>query len=125
MSKTTGWARPWALARPMSEPMVRQGAWYPIVNQGATRKLVVEVRRHHVVLPRHLFEIRDRRPKSFTVVVRGPEDSNPARGTRSDLGRTYAVCPVAGCRVHVAGRPDSLKCPHCGHFGEVAWWETG
>ena len=107
----------------VSDPMLRQGAWYPVVSNGATRT-VLEVSGRRVAVPSDLVEIRPKRPDRFTVVYRPRDSGNPARGTRSDLGRMYAVCPACGSRVRLVGHPRETKCP-CSFRGEIAWWETG
>ena len=125
MSQPVGWARIWAAAPPLNaNPMLRQGVWYPVVSTG-DKRAVVEVRGRRLAVPNEVLEIRDRRPDRFTVVYRPANSANPARGTRADLGRVYAVCPVSGTRVRLIGRPRETKCPACGHRGEIAWWETG
>ncbi|MGH7548490.1 MAG: hypothetical protein ACREMM_09980 [Gemmatimonadales bacterium] len=125
MSKPLGWGRVWAAGPPFdASPMPRQGAWYPIVSTGSTR-IVLEVKGRRVAVPNDLIEIRKQRPERFTVVYRAVNSSNPVLGTRADLGRIYAVCPVSGTRVRLIGHPRETKCPECGHRGEVAWWETG
>jgi len=120
-----GWARPWANARPFSRPMPRAGAWYPVVAESGTDRVVLQIRGKRVAVLRRLLEIREERPTRFTVVVRGATEANPARGSNRDLGRTYAVCPVCGTRIPLPGEPPLLVCGECGHRGEVAYWETG
>lgn len=124
MSEPLGWARLFALARPHTDPMLRQGAWYPIVNHGSSF-VMLDVRERYVMLPRHLVEVRPARPARFTVVYRATLDPNPTRGTRADLGRRYAVCPSCSMRMRLWGEPAEAHCFQCGHEGEVAWWETG
>jgi hypothetical protein len=125
MNPVVGWARVWTAAPPfVTDPRLRQGAWYPIVSAGATRS-VLEIQGRRVAVPSELVEIRPRRPDRFTVVYRPRNGTNPARGTTADLGRMYAVCPVSGSRVRLVGQPRETKCPICGHRGEIAWWETG
>lgn len=125
MTQPLGWARVWVAAQPLDvEPMPRQGAWYPIVSTGATRS-VLEVRGRRIAVPTDCLEIRKQRPERFTVVYRAVNSANPAFGTRADLGRVYAVCPVSGTRLKLIGHPRETKCPECGHRGEIAWWETG
>jgi hypothetical protein len=125
MTQTQSWARVWVAAPPLdADPMPRQGAWYPVINAGATR-VVLDVNGRRVAVPTDLLEIRDRRPERFTVVYRPMYSANPAFGTRDDLGRVYAVCPVSGTRVRLIGRPRETKCSACGFRGEIAWWETG
>lgn len=124
MSKNQIWARAWAIARPKTDPMMRQGAWYPVVN-ASPDFVMVDVRERYVMVPRHLVEVRATRPARFTVVYRAQEDPNPARGTRGDLGRRYAVCPGCSGRLKLVGDPESIQCFRCGHVGDIAWWETG
>ena len=118
-----GWARLWAVARPHTRPMLRTGAWYPVVAQG--EDVVLEVQHREVRVSKHLVELRDDRPRKFTVVCRARDEKNPARGTRRDLGHKYAVCPASGHRIPVKGEPSHLQCPGCGYRAEVAWTETG
>ena len=120
-----GWARPWATARPFSHPTPRAGAWYPIVGEADETRVVLEIRGRKVAVQRGLLEIRADRPNRFTVVSRTLDDTNPVLGTAIDLGRTYAVCPTCGTRVHLFGETKFAVCGECGHRGEVAWWETG
>ena len=103
--------------------MLRHGAWYQVVGE-VDKRLVVLVKERRVAVPRHLLELRDRRPVRFTVVYR-PRGAEPAYGTPGNLGRVYAVCPACSSRQAVAGEPQELGCLRCKHHGEVAWWETG
>lgn len=119
-----GWARLYPVAKPFTSPMLRHGAWYLVVDD-LGKRLVVVVKGRRVAVPRHLLEVRPRRPNRFTVVYRTREEASPAYGTPGNMGRVYAVCPAAGCRVPLVGEPPLLRCPRCGHEGEVAWWETG
>lgn len=120
-----GWARPWAIARPFNRPMPRAGAWYPVLGEAGPDRLILEIRGRRVAVRRHLFEVREERPRTFTVVVRTKDDPNPAHGTAQDVGRQYAVCPACGTRASLAGAPKVIRCAGCGHIGEVAYWETG
>ncbi len=124
MSETLGWARAWATARPLTNPRLRQGAWYPVVGAETTR-VVLEVHGRRVAVPHQFVEIRSHRPERFTVVYRSSAEPNPADGTPADLGRTYVVCPSSGSRLRLIGHPKEIECPTCGHRGEIAWWETG
>jgi hypothetical protein len=125
MNQVAGWARVWTAAPPfVTDPQLRQGAWYPVVSEGSTRS-VLEIHGRRVAVPSEVLEIRPRRPDRFTVVYRPRNAPNPARGTRADLGTTYAVCPASGSRVRLVGHPRETKCPACGHRAEIAWWETG
>lgn len=118
------WARIWVTARPDGSPRVRQGAWYPVLSQGANT-VVLNVDGEPVDLPANLVETRKQSPDRFTVVIRPEEAHNPALGTKKDVGRVYAVCPRSATRIRLWGEPKELECPTCGHRGLVAWWETG
>lgn len=125
MTATTGWARPWAIARPFSRPTPRAGAWYPILGDADEQRVVLQIRGRKVAVLRRLVEIRSERPSRFSVVYRSPHEANPARGTASDLGRRYAVCPSCGSRLPLFHETPALTCGTCQHRGEVAYWETG
>jgi len=119
-----GWARVWPTAHPFARPEPRAGAWYPIVGEASGERVVLEIRGKHVAIQRRLLEIRDERPKVFTVIVRSLDAPAPA-AAGAPISRIYAVCPACGQRVHVLDEQPRAVCPHCGHEAEVAWWETG
>ena len=125
MCKTIGWARLWPVAAARGAPLLRRGAWYPVIRQGVSDTVVLSIDKRNVTVPRYLLEIRKERPTRFTVVYRPEKDPNPVRGTVADLGSRYAVCPSSRSRVRLSARTVQLECRHCGHRGEVAWWETG
>lgn len=124
MSEAQLWGRIWTTARPEGDHRIRQGAWYPVLTRGSSR-IVLDVGGRAVDVPDRLVETRRNQPDRFTVVYRPDESPNPARGTRGDLGRVYAVCPRDATRVRLYGQPEEASCPMCGHSGIVAWWETG
>src|SRR5947207_15749682 len=119
MIQPVGWARVWVAAPPyVSDPMLRQGAWYPVVSNGATRT-VLEVSGRRVAVPSDLVEIRPKRPDRFTVVYRPRDSGNPARGSRSDLARMYAVCPASGSGLQLVLHPPVTRRPTCGFRAEI------
>ncbi len=137
MEQSIGWARIWAAGKREHTDTLRQGAWYPVVGGGATQ-LVLDVSGRRIAVPPDAVEVRPRRPDRFTVVYRTHDDPNPARGTRADVGRVFAVCPMCAYRVRLPKRPqlgtsgtwaadstENATCPNCRHKGVVAWWETG
>lgn len=124
-NQARGWARLYSTSRPFTNPRLRQGVWYPIVDPDLGERVVVQVKERRVAVPQRLLEIRAERPTRFTVVYLARNQPNPAKGTARFLGRKYAVCPACGVRVRLAGEPEQLQCAECGHQGEVAWWETG
>ncbi len=124
-AQVRGWARLYPTARPFTNPRLRQGVWYRVVNPDLGERVVVQVKDRRVAVPKRSLEIRDQRPTRFTVVYLARNEPNPAEGTARFLGRKYAVCPVCAVRVRLAGEPEQVQCAECGHRGEVAWWETG
>jgi hypothetical protein len=120
-----GWARLYPTAHPFTIPRLRQGVWYPVVDPALGERVVVQVKDRRVAVPKKALEIRDKRPTRFTVVVLAKGGPNPAEGTPRFLGRRYVVCPLCGVRVRLGGEPEVMRCPECGHVGEVAYWETG
>ncbi len=137
MQQSIGWARVWTAAKREDADTLRQGAWYPVVSGGATR-VVLDVSGRRVAVPQEAVEVRRRRPDRFTVVYRTRNDPNPAQGTRADVGRVFAVCPMCASRIRLPKRPqlgtsgtwdvssaERTTCPRCAHQGIVAWWETG
>ncbi len=122
MPQTAAWARLFAAAKPALDPMPRAGAWYPVVEE-LDGQVVIEVSDERVAVPANLIEIREKRPKLFTVVRKAIGDPNPAGGTPADPGRVYAVCPECDGRTKLFGEPPVIACDHCGHRGEVAWWD--
>jgi len=121
----TAWARPWATAKPFARPTPRAGAWYPVVGEASNDRVVLEIRGRKVAVQRKLLEIRPKRPKTFTVVVRSRETSERMLGATSSLDRVYAVCPACMHRVRITREQVAAVCDPCGHRGEIAWWETG
>ncbi len=122
MPNAVAWARLFAAARPFVNPMPRAGAWYPVVDE-VDGRVVIEVGESRVAVPANLVEVREQRPVRFTVVLKTADQANPLSGTDDDLGRIYAVCPECDGRTRLHGEPVVIACEHCGHRGEVAWWD--
>jgi hypothetical protein len=120
-SEPIGWARVWPTAHPFARPTPRAGAWYPILGEASGERLVLEIRGKHVAIQRRLLEIRDERPKVFTLIVRTRE---AAAAAGAPISRIYAVCPVCTHRVQIVDQQTEALCPQCGHQAEIAWWET-
>lgn len=117
MDNPVGWAR----ANAAGIATMRRGAWYPLLDGRVPNRLFVHVGPRTVVVHRDLVEVREVWPDRFSVVLRTPEDRNPAAGTGRDLGLRYAVCPWSRCRVKIRGHPSHLECPQCHHWAEVDW----
>lgn len=124
--RAVAWARPWSVTSLLARKSLRAGAWYPVLErERADGSMILMVRNRSVRVPARLLEVRDARPHRFTVVYLGSSDTNPAAGSRRDLGRVYGVCPASGHRVKVRHPQVHAECPGCGYRGEVGWYETG
>ncbi len=137
-SASQSWPAPGALGRKREGWLVpqvsRRGAWYPVVDtihsEASTGPdndctlYVLDIGKWRLAVPANTLEVREALPGQFSVVVRSPTDPNPVRGTPTDLGNTYAVCPQSRCRVSLIGHPEKLKCPCCGEEHSVAWEEA-
>ena len=141
MPDIIGWARLSAPDASASQawpalvpPVSRRGAWYPVVDRvhtetaagpdGDRTLYVLDIGPWRLAVPANILEVRESLPDQFSVVVRSPTDPNPVRGTPTDLGNTYAVCPQTRCRVRLIGHPEKLECPCCGEEHPVAWEEA-
>ena len=119
-----GWARLWPTLDPVNIRVLRRGAWYPVVGKDDDR-VIVNCAPKQVAVPEAWIELRQRRPKHFTVVNLPEAEPNPARGSLRDLGRIYAVCPQCSARIGIQRDDEETSCPSCGHQGDLGWWETG
>ncbi len=95
-----------------------------MVSDDRNDRVSINVAEATVDVPRRVVEVRRRRPDRFTVVHRIGYETRAARRSVHKLGRRYAVCPACQCRFGLIGEPERKRCPSCGHWGEVAWWET-
>ncbi len=121
--KSAGWARVYAAIKRTRSKALRRGAWYQVVQDERTDRVAIKMGSRAVPVPRRFLDIRRRRPAHFSVVTRVGYKEDPARRSHHSLGRRYVVCPVCSHRVPLWGKPDDMRCPVCGHQGEVGWWE--
>lgn len=117
MPQHLGWAR----ARGGGADNLRRGAWYPVLSESRSDKLVLATGRSNVTVDTGHLERRPFRPAGFSVVFKTPDDTNPVAGTTEDTGLMYAVCPWSGSRIPLDGFPDTLECPRCTYKGPVLW----
>src|SRR5438309_10048045 len=94
MDQPLGWARAWFAAHPfVSDPMLRQGAWYPVISTGATRT-VLEIQGQRVAVPSEQVEIRPSGPSG----LRWCTGRATASIRREAPGLTWVGCtPSARC----------------------------
>ena len=105
--------------------VLRRGAWYPIVDETADGKVVIEVRKKPVRVSRIDVSVREEAPDRWSIVVRTGV-LRPTLGAREgeEVTTTYAVCPHCQERQDFSGKPDSLKCLRCKTQSKVEWSET-
>ena len=118
--RATAWARVLAAVRPPHSRNLRQGTWYPVVHDQRQDRVSVVVGTTVVEVPRRVLEIRRQRPDRFSVVY---DATSMAAHAGVELGQRYGVCPECRHRFPLAGSLPIVQCPHCGHRGEVGWWD--
>ena len=121
MATPLGWAR----CLDNVADVLRRGAWYPILEETADGKVVIEVRKRPVRVSRIDVAVRGVPPDRWSVVVR-TGILRPTLGGREgeDVTTTYAVCPHCQERQDFKGKPDVLKCGRCKRDSKVDWSET-
>ena len=125
--RAIGWARVWPTVNRAARRILRRGAWYPILEDGGTDRVVIDVAGRETTVPRRLLNLRPLQPEPrwFAMVHRLSEEESAGEEHDDGLGSRYAVCPRCQTRRAILARPKTIKCPGCGLHSEVAWWETG
>ena len=119
MKRPVGWAR----CLDSVADVLRRGAWYPILEETADGKVVVEVRQRRVRLSRVDVQVRETPPDRWSIVVRTGV-LRPTLGGGQEVVTTYAVCPHCHERQDFDGRPSSITCTRCARASEVDWAAT-
>ena len=102
------------------------GAWYPVVGETTSDRVVLDIVGRRVAIQRKYLEVRDKRPQTFTAVTRTRNTLTTLRKDHAlEIERIYAVCPQCMNRVPAFPGQAAASCKRCGHAGEIAWWETG
>lgn len=120
MTPPVAWARP----LPVGVHLLRRGAWYRVVNDNGPELLIVDVAKRNIPVPRERVQLRRDKPDRWSIVVRNATDPNATRGTTSDLGPVYAVCPGCAYRAPLSDDPAEMACPECHRTYPVEWSET-
>jgi len=117
--------RGWARCLDNVADVLRRGAWYPIVDETADGKIVIEVRNKPVRLSRIDVAVRDMPPDHWSIVVRTGV-LRPTLGGREgeEVTTTYAVCPHCQERQDFSDKPGALKCLRCKRESKIDWSET-
>ena len=122
--RPVAWARVWPTVKPSMSRILRQGAWYPVLQDDEPSKVVLDIGGKSSTVPRRLLEIRpgSLMPDFFAVVYRAPKEGSD--GTLEGA-ETFVVCPKCRERQQVWSRPERITCTECNYRAEIAWWETG
>ena len=123
-AKPVAWARVWPTVKPSMSRILRQGAWYPVLEDDEDSKVVLDIGGKSSAVPRRLLEIRpgSLMPDFFAVVYRAPKETADGKKERAE---TVVVCPKCKQRQQVWSRPERITCAECDHRAEIAWWDTG
>jgi len=97
-----GWAR--SRGERAEKEGLRRGAWYPVVEDNGQSWVVVDVHHVEVRVPKDNLELRQERPKAWSVVH-----------------EPHLVCPACHARCHMSGQPKDAKCLECGNNFTVDW----
>jgi len=119
MPRPIGWAR----CLDNVADVLRRGAWYPILEETADGKVVIDVRPKPVRMSRVDVTVRETPPDHWSVVVRTGV-LRPTLGGGNEVITTYAVCPHCHERQDFGGKPASLKCTRCARVSQVDWSTT-
>jgi len=116
----------WARARGAGSHNLRRGAWYPVVNDGGSEIVVLNVYRNNVPVPRSMLILSNERPAAWTIVKWEITQRGAQRASEAGLGMMYGVCPTCGNRAQIEppGASD-LTCPGCGATAQVDWESFG
>ena len=101
-----GWAR--TRGNRAEKEGLRRGAWYRVVEDAGQAWVVVDVHQVEVRVPKESLEMRQDRPKTWSVVH-----------------EPHLVCPGCHRRQHVLGQPKEVKCYECGNSYVVDWTDRG
>jgi hypothetical protein len=100
---------------------LRRGAWYPVVSDGSSQLVVLDVNKSIRPVNRVHLEFRDERPMTWSVVRREPTERAAQVATAKALGPMYGVCPRCRYRAAVPEQEALHTCPACTASAEVDW----
>jgi len=115
-------AKQWARVRNAGVYGLRRGAWYPVVAEGSSGMIVLNVSTRNVPVPRDLVDLSDDKPIRWTVVQWDPQERGAQRVSEIGFGLTYVVCPSCRSRARLEPpEPEVMICPECAGEFEVEW----
>ncbi|MGD8727524.1 MAG: hypothetical protein PVH40_07755 [Gemmatimonadales bacterium] len=115
-------AKQWARVKDAAVHGLRRGAWYPVVAEGSSDIIVLNVSTRNVPVPRDLLDLSDEKPSRWSVVQWKPEERGAQRASEVGFGLTYVVCPSCRARARIdATEPELMICPECAGEFEIEW----
>lgn len=111
----------WARVKQSEAYGLRRGAWYPVVHNGGSSTVVLDVNKSNRPVNRTNLEFSDEKPYRWSVVKRDPDERAARRANDAELGALYGVCP--SCNGRAALDPSAVKstCQSCGSESEIDW----
>ncbi len=100
---------------------LRRGAWYPVVGDGESEIVLLDVNKTNRPVNRSSLEFTDEQPKKWSVVSRNPDEQAALRASTAKLGPVYGVCPLCRARMAIAQGANEARCPRCKELSEVDW----
>jgi hypothetical protein len=111
----------WARVTGSEAHGLRRGAWYPVVHNGASSTVVLDVNKSNRPVNRTNLEFSDHRPEVWSVVQRDPGERAARRADDAELGALYGVCPKCNGRATLEPSLVRLACPSCSLEFEIDW----
>lgn len=114
----------WARTQDKFAATLRRGAWYPVVEEGGSDQLVIQVGQARVSMKRGMLLVRNEPPTHWSVVVRTGVMRPTWGGQHNVSDNTYAVCPKCAERQFFDGQPRTIECRRCHQNSPVDWSVT-
>ncbi len=111
----------WARVKHSEAHGLRRGAWYPVVHNGGSSTVVLDVNKANRPVNRANLEFSDEKPDKWSVVKRDPGERAARRANDAELGALYGVCPKCNGRATLDASADRWTCPSCGFESEIDW----
>ena len=111
----------WARVKRSEAHGLRRGAWYPVVHNGGSSTVVLDVNKSNRPVNRANLEFSDEKPDKWSVVKRDPGERAARRANDAELGALYGVCPKCNGRATLDASADRWTCPSCSFESEIDW----
>ena len=113
--------RKWARVKRARAYGLRRGAWYPVLNEGKSNIVVLDVNKKAIPADRSMFDFTTGKPHKWSVVRLNPEKDAAELAAEAGLGPLYGVCPSCSGRVNLKDGDTQVKCRVCELLFEIDW----